>query len=70
MKSYLNQLQELASPTGIELVKFFELAEIPTSTYYRAMKGTDLRLATATQVENAIKLYTLHKTAESASGVA
>mgnify|MGYP006908252691 FL=1 len=69
MKTYLYQLQEMASPTGIELVKFFELANIPTSTYYRAIKGTDLRLATAEKVEDAIRVYALHQAEESARRV-
>ena len=70
MKSYLNQLEALSSPTGIPLVKFFELAGVPASTYYRAKKGTDLRMATAKRVEDEIRLYTLHKSAEGAGSVA
>lgn len=70
MKSYLNQLEAMASPTGIPLVKFFEMAGVPASTYYRAKNGTDLRMATAKRVEDEINSYALHRAAESAGSVA
>lgn len=60
MKSYLSQLQELAAPTGIDLLQFFKVAGVPTSTYYRAIAGQDMRLNTASKVEDAVKTYTLH----------
>lgn len=40
---------------------FFKQAGVPTSTYYRAKAGKDLRLSTARKVESAITSYTLHK---------
>ncbi len=40
---------------------FFKQAGVPTSTYYRAKAGKDLRLSTARKVEDAITSYTLHK---------
>ena len=61
MITYLEQLNNAAAPTGIKLVEFFKQANIPTSTYYRAIGGQDLRLSTATKVEDAIQTYSLHK---------
>lgn len=61
MKSYLKQLNEICAPTGINLLTFFKQAGVPTSTYYRAKAGKDLRLSTARKVESAITSYTLHK---------
>ena len=61
MKTYLSQLQELAAPTGLNLIQFFKQAGVPTSTYYRASHGQDMRLSTAKKVEDAITTYTLHK---------
>ena len=69
MKSYIYQLEELSSPTGVDLLKFFEMAGVPASTYYRAKKGTDLRMATAKRVEDAIRIYSLHKAQEGARSV-
>ena len=61
MKTYLEQLNEQASPTGMKLLDFFKLAGVPTSTYYRAMSGKDMRFVTAKKVEDAITSYTLHR---------
>lgn len=61
MKSYITQLTELSAPTGINLMLFFKQAGVPTSTYYRAKAGKDLRLSTARKVEDAITSYSLHK---------
>lgn len=48
MKSYLELLEELSAETGIELLKAFKNAGIPTSTYYRTINGvTELRYETA-----------------------
>ena len=60
MNSYINQLEAMAAPTARGLVFFFKLANVPTSTYYRARQGKDLRLSTANKVADAIKLYSLH----------
>lgn len=62
MKTYLEQLNELSAPTGMKLLQFFKLAGVPTSTYYRAIAGKDMRLATAQKVEDAITSYALHRT--------
>lgn len=61
MKTYLDQLNEQAAPTGVKVLQFFKLAGVPTSTYYRAVSGKDLRLTTAKKVEDAITSYSLHK---------
>lgn len=61
MKTYLEQLETIAAPTGLKLLQFFKLAKVPTSTYYRAIAGRDLRLSTAKKVEDAITSYSLHK---------
>lgn len=61
MKSYIVQLTEQAAPTGINLMEFFKMSGVPTSTFYRAKAGKDLRLSTATKVEDAITSYSLHK---------
>ena len=61
MKTYLEQLQQKAAPTGVSLLQYFKLAGIPTSTYYRAIGGKDLRLATAKKVDDAITSYALHR---------
>lgn len=61
MKTYLDQLNEQAAPTGVKLLEFFKLAGIPTSTYYRAINGKDMRWATAMKVEDAITSYSLHR---------
>jgi predicted transcriptional regulator len=60
MNSYINQLESMAAPTARGLVFFFKLANVPTSTYYRARQGKDLRLSTANKVADAIRVYTLH----------
>lgn len=58
MDTYLNQLTELSAQSGESLLTFFKLANVPTSTYYRARMGNDLRLSTAQKVEDAIRIYT------------
>lgn len=52
---YINQLQDIAYQHDIRLKDMFVVAGIPTSTYYRAMNGVDLRFDTAERVANAIK---------------
>jgi predicted transcriptional regulator len=61
MDSYIKQLTNMSAPTGISLMLFFKQAGVPTSTYYRAKAGKDLRLSTARKVEDAITSYSLHK---------
>jgi len=62
MKSYLSQLNEATVSTGLSLLYFFKDAGVPTSTYYRALSGKDLRYSTAIKVEHAILSYTLSTT--------
>ena len=52
---YINQLQDIALKKDIRLKDMFVVAGIPTSTYYRAMNGVDLRFDTAERVANAIR---------------
>jgi predicted transcriptional regulator len=63
MKSYLTILVEQAQDMGLPLLQAFKEADIPTSTYYRAVNGvTELRHQTAVKVMNAIeKLYALQQ---------
>lgn len=62
MKTYLTQLNALKSGTELSLLYFFKEAGVPTSTYYRALAGKDLRYSTAIKVEHAILSYTLSTT--------
>lgn len=59
MISYINQLQQQADDMDVRLIDAFKKANIPTSTFYRAKQGCDLRLATARKVSDAIKFYAL-----------
>ncbi len=61
MDSYLNQLIRLADSQSVRLIEAFKQANVPTSTYYRATKGSDLRISTAEQVERAISLLALQR---------
>jgi predicted transcriptional regulator len=63
MKSYLQILKEQADKCGLSLLKAFKAADIPTSTYYRTVKGeTELRHETAARVMAAIeKLHALQQ---------
>ena len=66
MKSYLQLLEEKAGECDIPLLKAFKSADIPTSTYYRTIKGqTELRHETATKVMKAlVKLHALQEARE------
>lgn len=56
MKSYLQILKEQAEALNVPLLKAFKSADIPTSTYYRAINGaTELRHETAARVMDGIK---------------
>ena len=44
---YINQLQDIASKNDVRLKDMFIVAGVPTSTYYRAINGMDLRFDTA-----------------------
>jgi hypothetical protein len=61
MKSYLEQIQDLAAILDVSLLQAFKVAEIPTSTYYRTINGdTELRHETAKKVMVALgKLHAL-----------
>lgn len=63
MKSYLQTLKELSDETGIELLKAFKSASIPTSTFYRTINGvTELRYETARKAMKQIeKLHALEQ---------
>ena len=63
MKSYLKTIQDEAAAANVPLLKAFKQAEIPTSTYYRTVKGdTEIRYETALRVHHAIeKLYLLQQ---------
>lgn len=66
MKSYLQLIEEEAERCGIDLLKAFKAADIPTSTYYRTIHGaTELRHDTASKVMKAIaKVYALQQARE------
>jgi predicted transcriptional regulator len=66
MKSYLEILQEEAKQYGVVLLRAFQAASIPTSTYYRTVNGTtELRHETATRVMKAIaEIHTLQQASE------
>lgn len=66
MKSYLQLIEEEAQRCGIDLLKAFKAADIPTSTYYRTIHGaTELRHDTASKVMKAIaKVYALQQARE------
>ena len=55
MKSYLEQLTNLTESNDISLRKAFEWAGLSKTTYYRQLKGTDLRYGTAIKIEKAIQ---------------
>jgi predicted transcriptional regulator len=66
MKSYLELLEELSAETGIELLKAFKAASIPTSTFYRTINGvTELRYETARKAMRELeKLHALQQARE------
>jgi predicted transcriptional regulator len=55
LSNYLKQLQDIAYQNDIRLIDMFIEANVPTSTYYRAINGMELRFSTAQKVANAIK---------------
>lgn len=71
MKSYLQIIQEEAERCGIDLLKAFKAASIPTSTYYRTIHGaTELRHETAAKVMKAIaKIHSLQQAREYTEGL-
>ena len=56
MKSYLQILTKQAEDANVPLLRAFSRAMIPTSTYYRTIKGTtEIRYDTALKVHHAIE---------------
>ena len=55
IKTYPEQLQEMANASGIDLKEAFAKANVPDSTYYRSIKGArHLQLETAEKIARAI----------------
>ena len=62
MRSYLEQQTNQCDQQNITLRKAFEWAGLSKTTYYRQLKGTELRYDTAIKIEKAIdQLATLKK---------
>jgi len=62
MRSYLEQLTIQCEEQSIDLRKAFEWAGLSKTTYYRQLKGTELRYDTAIKIEKAIyQIATLKK---------
>ena len=58
MKTYLQALKERAEAQQVSLLESFKAADIPTSTYYRAINGTnELRYDTAIKVIRSIENF-------------
>ena len=55
LSNYLNQLQDIAYQNDIRLIDMFVQAKVPTSTYYRAINGMELRFSTAQKVADAVR---------------
>ena len=66
MRSYLQRIKDRAGECNVPLLRAFQKAEIPTSTYYRTIhEKTELRYDTAVKVMQAIEdLYALHQARE------
>jgi len=55
LKTYPEQLTELAESLGVDLKDAFETAGVPTSTFYRSMQGPrHMHFETAQKVARAI----------------
>jgi len=55
MESYIEMLNSKSESASIRLIDAFTHAGIPTSTFYRAKNGVDLRYTTAKKVLQAIE---------------
>lgn len=53
--SYLEQLHAMATLAQVDLLWSFLEADLPSSTYYRAINGTELRFETATKVASVLR---------------
>lgn len=60
MKTYMQQLISAAQDNNMSILKAFEQANVPTSTYYRTIHGGDLRYSTARKVWDAINSNEKH----------
>ena len=63
MTPYIVSLIKLSTENQVPILEAFKLSGVPTSTYYRAVKGAELKHTTAEKVEDAI--YSLQKTSTS-----
>ncbi len=61
MKSYFEHLSVLCKDNQVDLASAFKFAGIPYSTYYRNMRGTELRYSTALKVLDAVDIISKHK---------
>ena len=52
---YIHQLQNIAADNNVRLKDMFIVAGVPTSTYYRAINGMDLRFDTAERILKAFR---------------
>jgi len=52
---YIHQLEEIATNNNVRLKDMFVRAGVPTSTYYRAINGMDLRFDTAERILKAFR---------------
>ncbi len=59
INKYINQLESYAEKHDVSLIAMFKKANVPTSTYYRAKNGVDLRFDTASKVAEAIRTLPL-----------
>jgi len=64
MKTYMQQLISAAQDNEISILRAFEQAKVPTSTYYRTIHGGDLRYSTARKVWDAINRNGKHLSTE------
>lgn len=62
---YINQLEYYAEKHQVNLKEMFVTAGVPTSTYYRAINGVDLRFDTANRVAQTIRSISLQSAARS-----
>jgi len=71
MKSYLKTITRQAAEAKVSLLKSFQHAKIPTSTYYRTVNGTsEIRYETALKVHHAIgELYLLQQARDYTKGL-
>ncbi len=56
VKSYEHQIRELHEGLDVPLLHCFIKAGVPSSTYYRMLQGTELKLGTAKKVYRMIEL--------------